>query len=64
VHLAAASVTKMATIFSVYRAAFSNVVTAHTNHGKKSSARRNSDQKPTVSERDWHTLKRIVSKNR
>jgi hypothetical protein len=38
-------------------------VTAYTNHGKTSSARRNSDWKPKLSERDRHTLKRIVAKN-
>ena len=58
----AASVAKMATLFSVYRAAVSKDVTAHTNHGKTSSARRNSGQKPKLSVRDCHTLKRIVSK--
>jgi hypothetical protein len=62
-HLAAASITKMASLFSVYRAAVSKVVTAHTNHGKTSSARKNSGKKPKLSERDCHTLKRIVSKN-
>jgi hypothetical protein len=61
--LTAASVTKTATLFSVYRAAVSKIVTAHTNHGKTLSTRRNSGQKPKLSERDCHTLKRIVSKN-
>jgi hypothetical protein len=38
-------------------------VTAYTNHGKKSSAERESGQKPKLSEMDRRTLKRIVSKN-
>jgi hypothetical protein len=38
-------------------------VTAYTNHGNASPAERNSGWKPKLSERDRHTLKRIVSKN-
>jgi len=34
VHLAGASVTKMAILLGVSRAAVSNVMTAYTNHGK------------------------------
>jgi len=34
VHLAGASVTKMATLLGVSRAAVFNVMTAYTNHGK------------------------------
>jgi hypothetical protein len=40
----------------------STVITAHTNHGETSSAKRNSGHKPKLSERVHHTLKRIVSK--
>ena len=38
-------------------------MTAYTNDGKTLSAKRNSGQKPKLSERDWHRLKRIESKN-
>jgi hypothetical protein len=33
------------------------------NHGKTSSSKGNSSQNPKLSERDYHTLKRIMSKN-
>ena len=35
----------------------------YTNHGRTSSAKRNSGQKPKLRERDRHTLMRIVSIN-
>jgi hypothetical protein len=38
-------------------------MTAYTNHGKTSSAKRYSDRKPKLREVDHRTLKRIVSKN-
>jgi hypothetical protein len=38
-------------------------MTSYTYHGKTSSAKRNNGQKPKLSERDDHTLKRIVSKS-
>jgi hypothetical protein len=38
-------------------------MTAYTNHGKISPAKRNSGRKPKLNERDRCTLKRIVSKN-
>jgi hypothetical protein len=38
-------------------------MTAYSNHGKTLSAKRNSDRKPKLSERDHRTMKRIVSKN-
>jgi len=41
--LAGVHITKMATLLGVSRAAFSKVVTTYTNHGKTSSAKRNSD---------------------
>jgi predicted transcriptional regulator len=44
-HLAGASATKTATLLCVSRAAVSKVMTTHTNHGKTSSAKRNSGQK-------------------
>jgi len=62
VHSAGASVTNMATLLGVCRAAVSKVMMAYTNHGKTSLAWRNSGQKPKLSERDHCTLKRIVSK--
>jgi predicted transcriptional regulator len=41
-HLAGASVTKMATLLGVYRIAVSKVITAYTDHEKTSSAERKS----------------------
>jgi hypothetical protein len=38
-------------------------MSAYTNHGKTSSAKRNSGRKSTLAERDRRTLRRIVSKN-
>jgi len=61
--LAGASVTETATLLGVSRAAVSKVMTTYTNHGRTSSAKRNSGRKPKLSERDRHTLKRIVSIN-
>jgi transposase len=50
--------------FCVSRAAVSKVMTAYTNHGETSSAKKNSGRKPKLSERDCRTLTIIVSKNR
>jgi transposase len=61
--LAGAFVTKAATLLGVYRAAVYKVLTTYTHHGRTSSAKRNSGQKPKLNERDCHTLKRIVSIN-
>jgi hypothetical protein len=36
---------------------------AYTDHGKATSAKRNSGRKSTLAERDRHTLKRVVAKN-
>jgi predicted transcriptional regulator len=52
----------MATLLGVSRAAVSEVMAAYTNHRSTSSAKGNSGQKPKLSERDCHTLKRIVYK--
>jgi predicted transcriptional regulator len=41
-HLAGASVTKNATLLNVSGATVSKVVSAYTNHGKTTSAKRNS----------------------
>jgi len=62
-HLAGASVTEMAALLGVSRAAVSKVMMTHTNHGKTSSAKRNSGQKQKLSERYCCTLKRIVTIN-
>ena len=49
--LAGASVTKMATLLGASTEAVSKVMTAYTNHGKTSPAKRNGCQKPKLSER-------------
>jgi len=61
--VAGASVTKTATLLGVSRAAVYKVMTTYTHHGRTSSAKRNSGQKPKLNERDCRTLKRIVSIN-
>jgi FixJ family two-component response regulator len=38
-------------------------MSAYTNHGKTTLAKRNSGRKSTLTERDRRTLRRIVSKN-
>jgi len=60
--LTGTSVTKMATLLGVSKAAVSKVMT-YANHGRTSSAKRNSGQKQKLSERNCHKLKRIVSVN-
>jgi transposase len=60
-HLAGAPVTKSATLLGVSRVTVSKVMSAYTNHGKTTSAKRNSGQKSTLTERGRHIL-RIVSK--
>jgi transposase len=52
VHLAGASMTKTATVLGVLGATVSKVTSAYTNHGKATSAKRNSGQKSTLTERD------------
>jgi predicted transcriptional regulator len=59
---AGASVTKTAILLGASRATVSNVMSADMNHGKTTSANRNSERKSTFTERD-HLLRRIVSKN-
>jgi transposase len=61
--LAGASMTKTATLLDVSRATVSKVITAYMNHGRPTSAKRNSGRKSTLTERDCHTLRRAVSKN-
>jgi len=60
VHLVRAFVIETAPLVGVSRAAVSKVMMAYTNHGKTSSAKRNSGQKPKLSERECHLLRRIV----
>ena len=55
--------TKTAKLFGVSRAAVSKLMTTYINHRRTSSVKRNSGRKPKLSERDRHTLKRIVSIN-
>ena len=62
-HLAGAYVTETSTLLGVSRAAVSRVMTTYTNHGRTSSANRNSGQEPKLNEMDHRTLKRIVSIN-
>jgi predicted transcriptional regulator len=62
-HLTVASVTKMATLLGVSRAAVSKAMMAYTNRGKTQSAMRNSGRKPKLRKRDHCTLKGTVSKN-
>jgi hypothetical protein len=61
-HSAGASVIITATL-GVSGATVSKVMPAYTNHGKTTSARRNSGRKSTLIERDRRTLRKIVSKN-
>ena len=61
--LAGASVTKTAALLGVSRAAVTKVMMTYTNHGRTSSAERNSGRKPNLSERDRRRLKRIVAIN-
>jgi transposase len=62
--LAGASVTKIVTLLGVSRATIYRVMSAYeyTNH-EKTSAKRNCEQKSTLTERDRRTLRRIISKN-
>jgi transposase len=53
---------KPATLLGVSRATVCKEMAAYTNHGKTTSAKRNSGRKSTLTERDLSTL-RIVSKN-
>jgi transposase len=54
--LAGASVTKTVTLLGVSRAAVSEVMSACTNNGKTTSAKRNGGRKSTLTERDRLTL--------
>jgi transposase len=61
--LAGAFMTKTAILLGVSRARVSKVISAYRNHGKTTSAKKNSGRKSTLTERDRRTLRRIVSKN-
>jgi transposase len=61
--LAGASVIKTATLLGISRTTVSKITSAYTNHGKTTSAKRNSGRKSALTERDRRTLSRIVSKN-
>jgi hypothetical protein len=60
---AAAYVTKTASSLSVSRAPVSKVMTLFKNLGKALSAKRNTGQKPKLSERDRHIFKSVVSRS-
>jgi hypothetical protein len=49
------------TLLCVSRATVSEVMSAYTYHGKTASAKRNSGQNSTLTERDRRTLRRLVS---
>jgi transposase len=61
VRLAAASVTKSATLLAISRATVSKVMSAYTKHGNTTSAKRNSGRKSTLIERN-RILSKIVFK--
>jgi predicted transcriptional regulator len=61
--LAGAFVIKTATLLGVSRATVSKVLSAYMDHVKRISAKRDSERKSTLTERDRRTLRRIVSKN-
>jgi transposase len=61
--LAGAFVTKTAMLLGILRATVSKAMSAYTNDGKTTSAKRKSGRKSALTERDQRTLRRIVSKN-
>jgi transposase len=62
-HLADASVTETATLLGVSRATVFKIMSAYANHGKTTSAKRNSGRKLTLTETDRRAWRRIVWKN-
>jgi hypothetical protein len=63
VRLVGTFVTKTATLLGVLRVTVSKVMLAYMNHRKTTSAKRNSGQESTLTERGYLTLRRIVLKN-
>jgi hypothetical protein len=61
--LAGASLIKSDTSLGASRATISKVMSAYTNHGKTTSAKRNNGGKSTLTERDRRTMRMIPSKN-
>jgi transposase len=61
--LAGASMIKSATSLVVSRVTVSKATSAYKDHEKTTSAQRNNGRKSILTERDRHTLKRILSKN-
>jgi transposase len=61
-HFAGAS-DKTASLLGVLRATVYKVVLPYTNHGKTTSAKRNSGKESTLTERNRSPLRRIVSKH-
>jgi transposase len=63
VRLVGASVTKIVILLGVPRATISKIMLAYANHGKTTSAKRNSGRKSTLTEKDRRTLRRIFRRN-
>jgi transposase len=61
--LAGTSVTETVTLLGVPRATVSEVMSAHTNHGKTTSAKRNSGRKSTLTERDRRTVAQVTGQH-
>jgi predicted transcriptional regulator len=61
VRSAGAYVTKTATLLGVSRATVCKIMSSYMTHAKTTSAKRDSGRKSTLTERDGHTLGRIVS---
>jgi hypothetical protein len=56
-------VIKTVILLGVLTVTVSVVMSAYMNHGKTTSVKRKSGRKSPVTDRDCHTLRRIVSKN-
>jgi hypothetical protein len=61
--LTEASAIKTSILLGVSGATVSKFMSAYTNHGKATSAKRNSGLNSTLTQRDRRTLRKIVSKN-